>query len=303
MKIPNWISKVADEGEVVKEEKPEEHSEINFNSNDYGELCKGELSPEKAAALEQVKELICFLNMVVDKLKRGDDVAEDHHPKEAPAMLKEAANNTKQMPNLGPPLPNPVKEDQGRGQKSLPPAKIKEPETTKWKEIRFNKRTGTWQVVITTRHVRNFLSENEAIDFTKKAQLEKNAINVTQMRALLAAWSRRIDNTLDDWSKKKPLSADDATVTVARFEPWLLEMKESLDTIINDSELAGMKKEAYGAETTPNTMLCGRCNHYVFEHKDDGACEGDGTSPCMFKCKGISDTYWPKEKVEHPSES
>jgi len=42
-----------------------------------------------------------------------------------------------------------------------------EPESTKWKEIRFNKKDGKWQIVTTTRVVRNYNSEDEALDAAK----------------------------------------------------------------------------------------------------------------------------------------
>jgi len=162
MKIPSWISKVASESE-------EEKTKVNLQDPIYSELKEkvGE-DEDKLTALSEIDFLVNFANYAISQLavQMG--------------LIKEAAS--KQMPSL-PKLPPEMSVPEAREKitevpPSLPgdkggklPGKIREPETTKWKEIRFNKRTGTWQTVVTTRHTRNFATENEAVEFTKKAEL------------------------------------------------------------------------------------------------------------------------------------
>jgi len=145
MKIPNWITKVADLGEEPKAPEATETNQLNLEAYEQllAKKTEGTLKDEEVSALKEIEELLKVAITAAEQLA---------------GVKKEAA--TPMFP---------------KQKKDVLPPKIKEPETTKWKEIRFNKRTGTWQVVITTRHVRNFLTENEAIDFTKKASLATKA--------------------------------------------------------------------------------------------------------------------------------
>jgi len=165
MKLPSWIIKTAEDLGEIKEPVEEGFSTqdghiVNFSDPLYHELLdkygNQQLSDEQVAALEQVEYLRDLINVAVARLHDG-------------AITKEAAAPSKPLSAV-PDLPAEVPPTMPSGkQPKVLPARIKEPETSKWKEIRFNKRTGTWQGVVSTRHVRNFNSEAEAVDFIKKA--------------------------------------------------------------------------------------------------------------------------------------
>jgi len=169
--IKNWIMKTAEElGEIVDDEsyKTKDGRSISFHDEAYEELRKkatdGQLSDEVATAVSEIEFLLDTAKVatarILDKMETKEGAT-----KGIPASPAAVEKDLKAVP---PPLPS------GKDPTKIP-GKIKEPETTKWKEIRFNKRTGTWQVVITTRHTRNFATEDEAIDFTRKASLKKEA--------------------------------------------------------------------------------------------------------------------------------
>ena len=173
MSIENWILKTAGEvGEMTQNEayKTSKGREVKFSDEAYNELRaraqKGDLSPEQIEAVSQIEYLWDTIKVATARL---------HDQLEAPEQVEAA---TKPMPKA----PEKVDEVVEEVKEEVPPAMpsgnkpanklaptIKEPETTKWKEIRFNKRSGTWQAVVTTRHTRNFETESEAIDFLKKA--------------------------------------------------------------------------------------------------------------------------------------
>lgn len=203
MKISNWITKVANLDEATPEvTKTPETNSLNLAA--YEQLLKkkadGTLKDEDASTLNEIEELLKVAIKAAEQLV---------------GVKKEAA--TPMFP---------------KQQRDVLPPKIKEPETTKWKEIRFNKRTGTWQVVITTRHVRNFLTENEAIDFTKKASLNAKAISATQVQALLDRWSRGIDQYASQLEAENVKGLDDEQLK--RHAAWLREMKGTLDRITSE---------------------------------------------------------------------
>jgi hypothetical protein len=161
MSIAPWIKKTAEEAE--HKEAP-----VDFSDHYYAKLVdmykQGKLDSWASQIVEEVEQLRDVMNSAISQVscKLG--------------LTKIAAAPVKDMPfELGDErlkeVPTPKKLDKGEQPARRLPPKMKEPETTKWKEIRFNKRTGTWQTVVTIRHTRNFLSENEAVEFTKKAEL------------------------------------------------------------------------------------------------------------------------------------
>jgi len=180
MAIPSWLQKTASEVEEVKDEKG---PSVNFMDDTYKKLLDmykgGKLDDWASQIMEEVECLRDVMNTAISQVNQKLE-----------PMAKTAAPKTKEKPfDFGDArlkedvTPREEKEDAeeaeedgddektilpGTVNRKLPP-KMKEPETTKWKEIRFNKRTGTWQVVVTIRHTRNFLSEDEAVDFTKQA--------------------------------------------------------------------------------------------------------------------------------------
>jgi hypothetical protein len=176
MAIPQWLTKTASE---VKDATP------NLSSPTWDEIVEqykaGKLNPWSVQVVEEVLALLGVVDTAIAALQKQKDQPESldkpMDKKAAPTKEKEKAKPADDAPfdfgddRLKEEM-TPEKEDKdvlpGSVNRKLPP-KMKEPETTKWKEIRFNKRTGTWQVVVTIRHTRNFLSEDEAVDFTKKA--------------------------------------------------------------------------------------------------------------------------------------
>lgn len=168
MAIPQWVKKVAEEA----------HKDtVNFTDSTYDKLVdmykSGKLDDWASQVVEEVEQLRDVMNTAISQVS-NKLLLKEAAPKTAlkTAPMKELPfdigdNRLKEIPDVPLKLNTP---ETGTNRK-LPP-KMKQPETTKWKEIRFNKRTGTWQVVVTIRHTRNFMSENEAVDFTKKAELE-----------------------------------------------------------------------------------------------------------------------------------
>jgi len=135
MSIANWIFKVADES--VEEIFPEK---------DYKDLLskykKGELKEVEASAVEEITYLLQIINSVIPKLINSKI--------EAAETLRDSLPAEK--------LP----------ERKILPGKQPEPSSTKWKEIRFNKKDSKWQVISNVRTVRNFNSEEEALEFAKK---------------------------------------------------------------------------------------------------------------------------------------
>jgi hypothetical protein len=175
MAIPQWITKTANEVSDAAS---------NVTSSTWEHILElqkaGKLPEHLAQAAEEIQSLLTLIDHAVVEIDKGMG--------EKP-MTKMAAPATKEKPKEKEgPLDfgderllekGPEEDDDEEEKPTLPgtvnrklPPKMKEPETTKWKEIRFNKRTGTWQTVITIRHTRNFLSEDEAVEFTKKASKE-----------------------------------------------------------------------------------------------------------------------------------
>ena len=154
MGIPHWIAKTAKEDG--------ESPNVNFSDSTYDKLLglynEGKLDNATAQIVEEVEYLRDVMNHTVSQIKDKMAISKEA----APAPEKPMAP-AKEVP---PPSPSGAPLSKTK----LEP-RLKEPETTKWKEIRFNKRTGTWQCVITTRLTRNFLSEDAAVEFTKKASL------------------------------------------------------------------------------------------------------------------------------------
>lgn len=180
MAIPEWINKTVNDS-------LEKNSKVNFSDETHSKLLAAvETLPEAdKETLEQISQLLGVINVAVGELgkKYLGDIKKEAAPRVPPAAVKvspppplPAAKLQDADLGMGSGISEPQKPmmSKPKGPGKLP-AKIKEPETTKWNEIRFNKRTGTWQVVITVRHTRNFLSENEAVDFTKKASLNTTA--------------------------------------------------------------------------------------------------------------------------------
>lgn len=164
MAIPQWLNKVA-----------EDHKDapVDFSDGTYAKLLdmykQGKLDEWASGVVEEVEQLRDVMNSAIAQVSTKLELTKTAAP---------AAKPAKDLPfEIGDERLKEEKNPGEAGVRRLPP-KMKEPETTKWKEIRFNKRTGTWQVVVTIRHTRNFMSENEAVDFTKKAELEDNSTDV-----------------------------------------------------------------------------------------------------------------------------
>lgn len=173
MSIPQWISKTAEEA-VEPKVTDDAKLPVNFQDKAYDQLLEmysnGTLDEEASQIIEEVEFLRDVMNVAISNVKRKvlDKDVLKKEAKDAPVL-----DFSKSTENVPPAMPS------GRLPKSLPQRlspKLKDPETTKWKEIRFNKRTGTWQAVVTTRSVKNFTIENEAIDFIKKANITTNPI-------------------------------------------------------------------------------------------------------------------------------
>lgn len=160
MRIPSWILKTAE-----KDDTPA----ISFSDPAYDELFSkyksGSLDDEAADAVEQIEYLRDVMNVAVSKLLKGNskEAATKELPKDTPAADLPTPPARKEVP---PPAPSgatlPARENDKKKEK------VPEPEATKWKEIRYNKRDGKWEAIVTTRSVRHFNTEDEAIDFTKK---------------------------------------------------------------------------------------------------------------------------------------
>ena len=170
MEIKNWILKTADDiGEVEEKEDHEVYKTKDGRLIEFGDkvfeelrqkLIKGELSEEEQATVSEIEYLLDTAKVATARML--DNMGS---PSDKEGATKTLPENPAEVGEVPPALPS------KREPTKIPP-KIKEPETTKWKEIRFNKRTGSWQVVVTQRHTRNFASEDEAITYTRKAELD-----------------------------------------------------------------------------------------------------------------------------------
>ncbi len=166
MSIPKWLAKAAEECT--------EKLNVNFSDPIYekflGLYNEGKLDEGAERVVEEIEYLRDVMNHAVAKLSLNKEAKEGAPADELSEPVKsDKTDKLLEVPPT-PPSGKPV-------ERKMLPGRVKEPETTKWKEIRFNKRTGTWQCVITTRMTRNFLSENEAVEFTKKANLSKDETN------------------------------------------------------------------------------------------------------------------------------
>lgn len=167
MGIPQWLNKVA-----------EDHKDapVDFSDSTYAKLVdmykQGKLDGWASQVVEEVEQLRDVMNSAIAQVSTKLGLAKTAAPATTPAAPK------KDIPfDIGDERLKEEPTKQLPGTRKLPP-KMKEPETTKWKEIRFNKRTGTWQTVVTIRHTRNFITESEAVDFTKKAELDDSSTDV-----------------------------------------------------------------------------------------------------------------------------
>ena len=172
MSIPEWINKVAADNSLEKDSK--------FSDEIYTSLLKNEnLNEEQRETLDEISTLLDVCDVATKKLHENisGTIRKEAAPKLPPAASKAPETITDEdlgmTPDVAEALHKP-KDDIPKIPGAKIPPKVKQPETTKWKEIRFNKRTGTWQTVVTIRHTRNFLTEDEAVDFTKKAGLDAN---------------------------------------------------------------------------------------------------------------------------------
>lgn len=171
-RIPDWINRAADEiGPINKDAK------VNFSDETHSKLLKlhqeGKLDPWAKEALEEIETLRGVMNEAVLQVDKKLAQPMTKEAKVPPAPPKKAEveapldfGDERLKEEMTPAL-----DEKGKEVERLPATKVKQPETTKWKEIRFNKRTGTWQTTVTIRHTRNFMSENEAVEFAKKANL------------------------------------------------------------------------------------------------------------------------------------
>ncbi len=165
--IPEWIVSTAEaEGVDVSGYK-----NINLNDPVFQQLNdqyrKGSLSENDADAFEEIEYLRDVINVAVAKLSERMTSPE----KEAATKTLPDTDKIDEVPDLPeekaevpPPLPS--GKDTPERKKTIIPGKG-EPDTTKWKEVRFNKRAGKWQAVVTTRVVRNYDSEVAALDAAK----------------------------------------------------------------------------------------------------------------------------------------
>lgn len=176
MAIPSWISKAAEELDKGKD------ALVNFSDHTYDKLVElykgGKLDETSSALVEEMEELRGVLNHAVAQaseqilsIKKEAAPAAPPKPKGKGEDAPFDFGDERLKEEMTPAPASPKGETPGKL-----PARIKQPETTKWKEIRFNKRTGTWQVVVTIRHTRNFSTENEAVEFTKKAEMSGDNI-------------------------------------------------------------------------------------------------------------------------------
>jgi len=175
MGIPHWITKAANEA------GDEKGASVNFMDETYKKLLDqykgGKLDEWASQVVEEVELLRDVMNAAISQVNQKmtgvAKTAAPEKPKGPPASTKEGPldfGDERLKEEMTPPAEAPTGPLSKTPTKKLLP-KMKEPETTKWKEIRFNKRTGTWQTVVTIRHTRNFLSEDEAVEFTKRAGL------------------------------------------------------------------------------------------------------------------------------------
>jgi len=143
MGIPNWIIKVADT--KVDNLFPEDEYKNLLQKYDQGNL-----SGEEADALEEIAYLLHIIKTAVSKLV--SPIKEAAAPESTPSKeVVPPATLPKVLPD-----------------RKVLPGKTPEPSSTKWKEIRYNKRDGKWQIITSIRTVRNFNSEEEALEFGKK---------------------------------------------------------------------------------------------------------------------------------------
>ncbi len=166
MAIPQWLNKAA---------KDHQDAPVDFSDGTYAKLIEmykqGKLDEWASGVVEEVEQLRDVMNTAITQVSSKLGIA-----KTAAPAVAEPKKPAKDLPfEIG---DERLKEEPNPGINRKLPPKMKEPETTKWKEIRFNKRTGTWQVVVTIRHTRNFMSENEAVEFTKKADLQGDSKEV-----------------------------------------------------------------------------------------------------------------------------
>jgi hypothetical protein len=177
MAIPKWIE------DAVHIEK---NSKVNFSDEMHSKLKDaakaGHLSEEALEALAQVEQMLGVaadsVGVLCQRHLSDGAISKEAKPLPPPPPPPATSKVSPADMGMGPGLAEPQKPMMSKPKPGKLPGRVKEPETTKWKEIRFNKRTGTWQVVVTIRHTRNFLSENEAVDFTKKASLDVAAKEV-----------------------------------------------------------------------------------------------------------------------------
>ena len=180
-KIPSWIIKTAND---------EKGTSVKLTDDTYKKLLDmykgGKLDEWATQVMEEIECLLDVVNTAIDqvsqKLEGKPAVAKTASPAKEKEKEKEKVEHTTPLDfgdeRLKEEMSTEEEEEEekrilpGTVNRKLPP-KMKEPETTKWKEIRFNKRTGTWQTVISIRHTRNFMTEDEAVDFTKKAELNE----------------------------------------------------------------------------------------------------------------------------------
>jgi hypothetical protein len=246
MGIPKWLSKAAEEAEPKKPSFTNEIWEKILSLSDGGKL-----DDSLTEFVEEMKSLKDLMDTALGKLTEQAAITKQAKAPELPKS-KEEPEHLKLTPEeerinklINEVPPSAPKETNPSGRKKLAP-RLKEPETTKWKEIRFNKRTGTWQVVVTIRHTRNFMSENDAIDFTKKAELEKSidktSINVTQVKALLSGMSRHIQQYNEMLGTRAKQKGELNNEELERHVKWLTEQKAILDSILQ--EPVTLKKEA-----------------------------------------------------------
>jgi len=158
MKIANWIFKAA-------ADESREQS-INLTDAAYEDLLtqyhEGKLDDVDADTLEEIEFLRDLINVAATKLIRG--TTKEAAPKPLPNKKPGDETVMRTVEKVPPPLPSGATFPE---RKKLP-GKSPEPEATKWKEIRFNKREGKWQVIVSLRTVRNFNTEEEALDYAKK---------------------------------------------------------------------------------------------------------------------------------------
>ena len=151
--ISEWILKTAEEAEK---------SVVDLSDPKYKELCekyeKDQLTAKEAGAFEEIEYLRDLVNVVATKILNGlctdKEAAKPPSPepskKEVPPPMA-SGKEMAQKPKVLPAMPGNT-----------------EPQVTRWKEVRFNKKDGKWQTVLSERTVNNFNTEDEALEFLGK---------------------------------------------------------------------------------------------------------------------------------------